>query len=247
MLDMSGKAALVTGGASGIGRATAQRLAELGASVAIGDVSPDGKAVADEIGAQFVELDVSDLDSWREAAQHVADTFGQLDLVHLNAGVNTPPTGTPFGDDPLRWVSAQGYRRVTGVNIDGVVFGVLACLPFLREQPESDIVVTGSIASVEPLVGDPLYTLSKHAVLGFATALAPTVAKFGVRVQVVCPGGVDTAIVPPDMKVPGRPFAPPSYLADAVVHALEVGATGDIWAALRADLPPARYVPAPIR
>ena len=78
-------------------------------------------------------------------------------------------------------------------------------------------------------------------------ALAPTLDALGVRVQVVCPGGVDTAIVAPDMKIPGRTFARPAYLADAVVHAIEAGKAGDVWVALREGTEPFTYTYAPIR
>lgn len=243
---MRSRVALITGGASGIGRATAERLIAAGGHVVIADVAPDGASVADQIGARFHRLDVSDADGWEVALASTVESFGRLDLLHLNAGVQSAPTGVPLGDDPFAWVTPEGFRRVSEINVRGVVNGVVAARHLPSEQRPSDIVVTASVAGVTALSVDPLYSMSKHAVIGFARSIAPTLDGIGIRIQVICPGGVDTALPPPDLRIPGRVFAPPSYIADGVLHALEVGTAGDIWMATDTGLPYWKYEFTPV-
>src|ERR1700750_2673173 len=112
--------ALVTGGAGGIGRATAMALAEAGASVVIADIDPRGEEVAAGIDGRFIEVDVADY----EANERLFDEAGSLDPCFPNAGVRT---GCTIGDD----FDLDKYRRAMGVNLDGVVFGVHFALPVL--------------------------------------------------------------------------------------------------------------------
>ncbi|CAI7980975.1 hypothetical protein FRAHR75_940011 [Frankia sp. Hr75.2] len=157
-----------------------------------------------------------------------------------------PSSGTPQGDDPFAWVTAEGFRRVSEINVRGVVNGVVAARHLPPHQRPADIVITASVAGVAALPVDPLYSMSKHAVIGFARSIAPTLDGVGIRLQVICPGGVDTALPPPDLRIAGRVFAPASYIADGVLHALEVGAAGDVWMATDAGLPYWKYEFTPI-
>jgi NAD(P)-dependent dehydrogenase (short-subunit alcohol dehydrogenase family) len=237
---MRGKTVLVTGGASGIGRATSERLIELGSTVTIGDVSPRGRSVAGEIGAAFVELDVTQRHAYDAAFSQIIRDHGRLHLLHLNAGVMAPPVGADIGKDGFAWVSDELYGKVTAVNVEGVIHGIMAARALPTEQRPEDIVITASLAGLLPLQIDPLYSMSKHAVVGFARSVAPLLAGEGVRLQIICPGGIETDINPPDLKA-GREWAPPRYIADAVVHALRNGSAGDVWLATDSNRPYTRH------
>lgn len=114
------------------------------------------------------------------------------------------------------------------------------------EHRPADIIVTASTAGLSALTVDPLYSMSKHAVIGFARSVAPSLANSGIRLRLICPGGVDTPLPPPDLRIPGHIFASPDYIAGAVVHVLETGAPGDIWTATEANTPYWKYEFAPI-
>src|SRR5689334_19464714 len=118
---LGGKVAVVTGGASGIGRATAVRLAEEGAGVVVADIDTGGaRKVADEVGGRAVERDVGDPAAWRGVGDELPGSGGGgVDVAFLNAGVAT-------GEDRITHLSDEAYRRIMAVNVDGVVFGVRA-------------------------------------------------------------------------------------------------------------------------
>ena len=123
MRDLHGKVALVTGGGSGIGRLTAKKLTERGVDVVVADINPDAaEAVAGEIDGRFVVLDVADPASWRAGLDEVFGAEGTVDIAHLNAGI-------AVGTNDIAALTDDEYRRVMGVNVDGVVFGTRAQLP----------------------------------------------------------------------------------------------------------------------
>jgi NAD(P)-dependent dehydrogenase (short-subunit alcohol dehydrogenase family) len=243
--DHDGRIALVTGGAAGIGAATARRLAELGATVVVADVDEEGgRKLAAQVGGAFVNLDVTSRQSWAAALTQVVVAHGSLDLLHLNAGIMLRPRDEPIGDDPLLWLDDR-YDLVTAVNIDGVVYGSVAALPHL-ESSNGSIVVTASIAGMSSFPQDPVYALTKHAVVGYVRSLGPILAKRGVTINAVCPGGVDTAIVPPDLRGT-QDFLEPEVIADAVVLAVSSDASGQIWVMRAGDREPWLYEFAPVR
>jgi NAD(P)-dependent dehydrogenase (short-subunit alcohol dehydrogenase family) len=244
-MDLGGKVALVTGAANGIGAATATALAAAGAAVLVADVDEaGGRAVADAVGGRFVALDVTAPDAWAA----LVGGLDRLDVVHLNAGVMTRPRSAPFLDDVVPWLTPEGYHKVMSVNVEGVVLGTMACLPAL-EASGGDVVVTASVAGLLAQPEDPYYSMSKHAVLGWVRGMGAVLARRGVRIQAVCPGGIDTAIVPSDLRerVGASSFSPPAYLAGAVVHALAEGAAGDVWIAYAQGQDYWRYEYAPVR
>ena len=100
----------------------------------------------------------------------------------------------PVDDDPLGLAGSAGYRRVFAVNVDGVVLGLAALRPLLA--PGASVVVTASQAGLTPLPFDPYYAMTKHAVVGFVRSMAPPLAAVDIRINALCPGGIDTAIVP---------------------------------------------------
>ncbi len=224
--DLRDRVALVTGGANGLGRATARALAAAGAQVVVADVDADGgRAAAAEVGGHFVETDVADLDANRAAAAFCVERCGGLDLVHLNAGI---ASGIGLGED----FDPDHYRRAMGVNLDGVVFGTHAVLPALRARGGGAIVATASLAGLIGVPADPIYTANKHAVVGLARSLGPALAPDGVRFNAVCPSFAESAIIDPirdRLRADGFPIIPAERVAAAVVTLLSGAMTGECW------------------
>jgi len=223
-IDLGGRVALVTGGAGGIGSATARALAAAGPRVAVSDGDPAGAELAAEIGGIFVAADVADPDANRDLVDRVCRRLGGLDLVHLNAGV---ASGIGLGAD----FDLDRYRRVMGVNLDGVVFGTVAALPALRERGGA-IVATASLAGLTAVPFDPLYAANKHAVVGLARSLGLGLAAEAVRFNAICPGFADTSIIAPirDALVEsGTPIIPAEHVADAVLTLFAGEMSGECW------------------
>ncbi|MFE3452888.1 SDR family oxidoreductase [Nonomuraea sp. NPDC059194] len=179
---------LITGAASGIGAAVARRMAAGGARCVLVDRDEAGvERVAKEVGGVWLAGDVSDPETSLRAAALAVDTYGRLDLAHLNAGMTS-------GVD-LAAFDLERYRTVMGVNVDGVVFGVNAAVPALIRSGGGAIVVTASLAGLVGFDGDPIYTMTKHAVVGLVRGLAAPLAREGIRIGAVCPGFTDTPLV----------------------------------------------------
>jgi NAD(P)-dependent dehydrogenase (short-subunit alcohol dehydrogenase family) len=221
---LAGKVALVTGAAGGLGSATARALAEAGAAVVAADIDGAGaRAVAAEIGGHAVVCDVSDLDANRAAVALAVERCGGLDLVHLNAGVGS---GCGVGDD----FDPALYRRAMGANLDGVVFGVHAALPALRARGGGAIVATASLAGLTGVAYDPLYSANKHAVVGLVRSLGPVLAEEGIRVNAICPGYSESAIIEPLREMlaeSGIAIIPAATVAAAVVDLFTGDAAGE--------------------
>jgi NAD(P)-dependent dehydrogenase (short-subunit alcohol dehydrogenase family) len=183
-----GKIAVVTGAASGIGRACVTRLAALGATVVAVDIAGDEvQAVAEAVGAVAVRADVSKPGDWAAVVASVR-SLGGVDFVYLNAGVTTPE-----GD--IAAVTDDQYRRILAVNVDGVVFGARALVPELIARGGGALVATASLAGLVAFAADPIYAMTKHAVVGLVRGLALTLADQGITVNAICPGLVDTPLV----------------------------------------------------
>ncbi|MFI7448817.1 SDR family oxidoreductase [Nonomuraea sp. NPDC049714] len=180
--------ALITGAASGIGAAVARRLSTGGATCVLVDLDGEGaERLAKEVGGAWLAADVSTEEASLRAVELAREKYGRLDLVHLNAGITS-------GVD-LAAFDAAAYRKAVGVNVDGVVFGVAASLPLLKRSGGGAIVVTASLAGLVGYDGDPIYTLTKHAVVGLVRGLANPLAKENIRIDAVCPGFTDTPLV----------------------------------------------------
>ena len=154
MAAIDGKVALVTGGASGIGLATARMLSERGATLAV--VDRNGAAaerVATELGGLAVEADVSRPEEWPSIIEAVTGRFGGIDLAHLNAGITT-------GEGDITQVTDETYRREVGVNVDGVFFGMRAVVPSMTERGGGAIVATASLAGLIGFSPDPVYCMT---------------------------------------------------------------------------------------
>jgi NAD(P)-dependent dehydrogenase (short-subunit alcohol dehydrogenase family) len=156
-------------------------------------------------------FDVSDPQAWLDV--------DPADVVCLNAGVLAKGDGT-----------IDDYRRILGVNVDGVVFGVQALTP--RMSAGSVFVVTASLAGLIPMESDPLYVLTKHAVVGYARSMAPVLEPRGIRINLVCPGIVRTpmtADAQAELDAAGFPLMDPDQIAAAVLLAARSEETGQAW------------------
>jgi NAD(P)-dependent dehydrogenase (short-subunit alcohol dehydrogenase family) len=161
-------------------------------------------------------FDVTDPEAW----EHV----GSVDLACLNAGVLT-------GSEDVAQLTDEQYRRAVGVNVDGVVFGVRR---HDRVMPKGGtIVVTASLAGLVAIPDDPIYGLTKHAVVGFVRSVAPQLAERGIRIQAVCPGWADTGLMTNGFKQElaerGFRLLRPEDVADGVWAAYRSEGTGEAW------------------
>lgn len=230
---MEGKIALITGAAGGIGTEVARALARRGVRVVLCDVNEAvGQALSEEISGKFLRCDVAVQDSVNSAVNSCIQDVGIPDYVHLNAGVMTVAADSPF--KAIDEVTAEEFNRIIGVNLAGVYHGFKALLPHMRGG-DGAITVTSSTTGVTSLPFDPLYSATKYAVIGLARSIAAAGDK--PRVNVICPGGVDTAIVPQALRAQGVQGMPAAVLAEEVVDLLEQGANGEVRVKNEADKP----------
>ena len=253
MGQLEGKVALVTGAASGIGRATAAKLGAEGATVVLADIDEaGGKAAATaQQGGHFRRLDVGDPEAWMALCEEIQRSFGGLDCAHLNAGISIhsadrepEPSDSPFlpAFDLAEMLDGD-YRRLFSVNVDGVILGARAVLPTMVAGGGGAIVATASIAGLIGFAPDPIYTATKHAVVGFVRSMAPLLAPHEITINALCPGVVDTNILGPDgadrARAAGIPVIPPEAIADAVLDIVTGGRTGESIVCLAGQAPTA--------
>ena len=187
---LKGKVVAITGAASGIGLACARRSLVAGARVIL--IDRDSAALArlvPELGPQAhaLEIDLAAPSSVDGMLGGILDIAGQLDVFHANAGSYVG--GIAAEGDPDQW------DRMLNLNINAVFRSIRAVLPHMIERRTGDIIVTSSVAGVVPVVWEPIYTASKHAVQAFVHTLRRQVIKHGLRVGAVLPGPVVTALI----------------------------------------------------
>lgn len=240
----NGAVALVTGGASGIGRSTSRRLAAAGAHVVITDLDPAGaESVADEIGGSAFGLDVSDPAAWSSVLEEVRSLHGGLHLAFLNAGVTTfsGEAGDLEGSFDIGRVTEKQYRRIMGANVDGVVLGTRACAPFIAASGGGTLLATSSAAGVIAFPPDPIYTATKHAVVGFVRSIAPQLVAQKIDIHAILPGAVDTNIlqrnVAEEARAHGVQIMAPEDIAEAALQAAQHPETGGLWVCLPGQKP----------
>ena len=182
---------VVTGGGSGIGLASARRLAAEGAKVVIGDLNPDaGKAAADEAGGLFVPCDVTSEADVENLFKAAFDTFGSVDVAFNNAGISPPD------DDSILDTGIEAWRRVQEVNVTSVYYCCKHAIPYMRRQGKGSIINTASfVALMGAATSQISYTASKGAVLSMSRELGVQFAREGIRVNALCPGPVNTPLL----------------------------------------------------
>jgi NAD(P)-dependent dehydrogenase (short-subunit alcohol dehydrogenase family) len=191
--NYAGAVAIITGGASGIGRAIAEALSQRGAQVILADLQADlAETVAVGIRAAggdaiAVGIDVTDFQAMKALIEQTLRTKGRIDYLFNNAGI------VVIGE--AQHYDITDWNRVIEVNLGGIVNGVQAAYPVMCRQGFGHIVNTSSFAGLLPMAGILSYTTSKHAVVGLSTALRTEAIAWGVRVSVLCPGPVETAIM----------------------------------------------------
>ena len=189
-MRFAGKVAVITGGASGIGLATARRLHGEGAAVVIADLSDEaGAAAAAELGdrAVYQHADVADYDQVEALMGRAVQAFGGLDIVFNNAGIGS------FAAAPD--LALEEWRRVIDIDLSGVFYGCKAAIPHLRARGGGAIVNTASISGMGGDFSFAAYNAAKGGVINLTRAVAIDHAREGIRVNAVCPGPVDTPII----------------------------------------------------
>ena len=235
-IDLHSRRAVVTGAASGFGKAVTHELLRGGATVVATDVDTDGLGqLTDEANSDSLRterLDVGDATAWTAL---IADA-GPFDLAILNAGVATHHI-RPEGALPVLGLDTERYRTVMSANIDGVVFGTQAVLEHMTATGFGDIIVTASVAGLVPIAPDPVYGLTKHAVVGFVRSLASALDQHAepldIHISAICPGFADTAILPDDAKVNlqalGVELLTAERVAETMMRAIEERTNGAQW------------------
>jgi ribitol 2-dehydrogenase len=188
--DLSGKVAAVTGAASGIGLECAKTFLTAGARVVLVDRNEAAlKKICSELGGDAMPLtvDLTDPHSVSRMMPQILQQAGQLDIFHANAGAYIG--GEVLGGDPDAW------DRMLNLNVNAAFRSVHAVLPHMVERKTGDIILTSSVAGMIPVVWEPIYTASKHAIQAFVHTLRRQVAKHGLRVGAVAPGPVVTALL----------------------------------------------------
>jgi NAD(P)-dependent dehydrogenase (short-subunit alcohol dehydrogenase family) len=182
---------VVTGGASGIGLASARRLASEGAHVVIGDVGDDaGEAAAAEVGGVYVRADVTDPDQVAALFQRAVDEFGGLDIAFNNAGISPPD------DDSILTTGLDAWRRVQEVNLTSVYLCCKAAIPHMQARGRGSIINTASfVARMGAATSQISYTASKGGVLAMSRELGVQFAREGIRVNALSPGPVNTPLL----------------------------------------------------
>jgi NAD(P)-dependent dehydrogenase (short-subunit alcohol dehydrogenase family) len=215
-MDLKDKVVIVTGGASGIGKATCEAMARLGARVAVVDLNAAGaRQVAEDIGGLAVSCDVGQEASVNDMVAEVRDNLGEVDVLFNNAGVATG--GNPL-DTPI-----EVWQSQWEINVMAHVYAVRAVLPSMLERQSGYILHTASMAGILTTHGNLTYAATKHAVVGIAEWMAITYHDKGIRTSLLAPLGVRTPMlgnVDADTNEVLGPIKEPEEVAQQVINAI---------------------------
>jgi NAD(P)-dependent dehydrogenase (short-subunit alcohol dehydrogenase family) len=190
MGKLAGKVAVITGGASGIGKAAVRLFVEEGSRVIIADIQDDkGTQLAEELGAPvtYVHTDVSRECDVKATIDQAVTRFGRLDCLYNNAGL----AGV---SGPIELIPAEGYDSTVGVLIRGVFLGMKHATPIMKRQGSGSIISTASVAGLQAGYGPHIYSAAKAAVIHLTRSVAMELGESGVRVNCICLGGIATPI-----------------------------------------------------
>ncbi|MGB9226606.1 SDR family oxidoreductase [Mycobacterium sp.] len=189
---LAGKVAIVTGGASGLGRGIVEKFAEAGAAVVIADMNDEaGQAIAAQLGdrAWFQHADVADEADVEALVRAAVDRFGGLDVMVNNAGISSAMHRSFLGAD------LSDFQRVMAVNVLGVMLGTQVAGRYMAEHDGGAIINVASIGGLQPGGGVMTYRASKAAVIHFSKSVATELAPLGISVNCLAPGGIPTPIL----------------------------------------------------
>jgi len=212
--DLGGKYALITGGASGLGAATAELMTNRGARVAIADINMDAASdIARRLDGVAVPCDVTDSAQVRNAVQTTIDTYGALDVMVNNAGIAPPPDNDRFQRmvnnqmsrldpsitaeplDILVSLSDGVWDRMIRTHLYGVFYGTREALAHMTPRRAGSIINISSILGMRPSASAPHYSVAKAGIIALTKATSAEVSQFGVRINAVCPGYTDTPLL----------------------------------------------------
>jgi NAD(P)-dependent dehydrogenase (short-subunit alcohol dehydrogenase family) len=222
---LDNKVAIITGAASGIGRAAALRFAQEGAKVVVADLNEEtGVALANEIGGTFVQVNVADEQSVKSMYDKVIEVYGGIDVLFNNAGIS------PADDDSILTTELDAWKRVQDVNLTSVYLCCKYGIPHLLARGGGSIINTASfVAVMGSATSQVSYTASKGGVLSMSRELGVQFAREGIRVNALCPGPVNTPLLQelfakdPEraarrlVHIPAGRFAEPEEIASAVL------------------------------
>lgn len=221
MFEIKDKAAIVTGGASGIGKATVEAILEKGGFPVIADYNEElGKKVAEELGVPFFKVNVAEEEQVKNVVEETVKLYGHLDIIVNNAGISEQINFHEVEDDI--------YKRMMSVNQDGVVYGCrYAIRQFLAQETPGAIVNVSSMMGIVGNIQSPFYCMAKFGLRGFSKSLAIRYGRNGIRINTIHPGYIETGLI--DEKVVGKEtidylgtLAPAGRIgqADEIAHAI---------------------------
>lgn len=229
MKELEGKIAFVTGGGTGIGRATSLGLANAGAFVAVSDINKEAATetlkIIEKNGGQgkFYMLDVAIKEDVKNTVKEIISDYGRIDCAVNNAGIGGIPK-------PMHMIEEQNWNRMISINLSGVFFCMQAEIEAMLELGEGRIVNISSLAGINGVSNGSPYAAAKHGVVGLTKSAALEYGKSNIRVNAVCPGFVETPILKgvPDKlldfytnhSVPMKRIGRPNEVADAIVWML---------------------------
>lgn len=224
--NIHGKVVVITGASSGLGEATARLLSAQGATVVLGARRVDRlQSLADELNssggkALAITTDVTDYEQVKKLVDAAVQTYGRVDVIINNAGL--------MPSSPLERLKIDDWNRMIDVNIKGVLYGIAAALPYMKEQKAGHIINVSSVAGHKVRAGAAVYAATKHAVRALSEGLRQEVKPYNIRTTVISPGIVDTelpnTVTEPDiaenMRKAYEIAIPPESFARAVAFAM---------------------------